>query len=248
MNQQAYNLYYQQLYKIYWQMLWLQYLQTLTQAQQTSTEPNPSSVINLQSSELGGTASRLSGGKFANGAMSAAFRVAFNDGFNKFPSKYPGGRFATQKEATEAAHSNNQSARKIGRTEFGKYSGLRGDANGVYVYRNEDQGYFEVSNVMVIPRDGKTWALPNAAFGDSPFSETPPHINSWFGDDKTIVALVVTQDYERKPNRFSASYQKYANKIGTVQVSTENGYHHTSYKFGITTQTFNAQSATEKYE
>ena len=51
MNQQAYNFYYQQLYKLYWQMLCLQYLQTLTQAQQTSTKPNPSSVIRPLSSE-----------------------------------------------------------------------------------------------------------------------------------------------------------------------------------------------------
>ncbi len=186
---------------------------------------------------LQGSISELMGGKFANGAMSSAFRVAFNDGFNG----YKGAEFQTFEEALQAAHNNNQSVRRTNRSEFGKYSGLSGDPHGTYVYYNEDEGYYETSNVMVFPRDGESWGDPDAYFGQSAVVDDPPHVRPfwWFNDDKTIVGLAITQNHTRRS--YSEFYQKYANEIGTVRVSTENEYPPSSYRFDITTETFKAQ-------
>ncbi|MBL4661008.1 MAG: hypothetical protein JKY19_11685, partial [Alcanivoracaceae bacterium] len=195
-----------------------------------------------------GTISEATGGKFANGAMSAAFRVAFNDTFNRYPSKYPQNQFKTLEEGIEHAHSSNQYFSKQIRNPQWDGGGSMTDATGTYVYYNESKEYYEISNVMGVARDGKVWPLPNAVLGDNKFSKDPPHIRPWFGDDKTIAALVVTQASTNVIDRYGSKYQQYANKIGTVVVSTENGYHHASYRFGVTTETFKAQSATNKFE
>jgi hypothetical protein len=200
---------------------------------------------------VAGTISEVTGGKFANGAMSAAFRVAFNDTFNKYPSKYPSGRFKTKGAAIVAAHDNNQSFRRGARAPiWGGNSEVFGDTSGSYVYYNEDQGYYEVSNVIPIDRNGSTWIRPDAGLFEATRSNEVPNINSWFGDDKTVVALVVTQEsLYGQQNVYDKAYQSYANKIGTVVVSTENGYHHTNYKFGVTSKTYtDTYSATKRYE